>query len=84
MAGPLDGVKVVEFTSVVLGPWACQTLGDMGADVIKVEPLVGDTNRNLGPSKTHSDMSALYLTCNQEQALYCPRSESLPRVGKQP
>jgi len=67
MAGPLDGIKVVEFTSVVLGPWACQTLGDMGADVIKVEPPGGDTNRNLGPYKNNSDMSALYLTCNRNK-----------------
>jgi len=67
MAGALDGVKVVEFTSVVLGPWACQTLGDMGADVIKVEPPAGDTNRNLGPFKQNSDMSALFLTCNRNK-----------------
>lgn len=67
MSGPLDGVKIVEFTSVVLGPWACQILGDMGAEVIKVEPPVGDTNRNLGPSSTNDDMSALFLTCNRNK-----------------
>jgi crotonobetainyl-CoA:carnitine CoA-transferase CaiB-like acyl-CoA transferase len=67
MAGPLDGIKVIEFTSVVLGPWACQILGDMGADVIKVEPPIGDTNRNLGPYKTNNDMSALYLSCNRNK-----------------
>lgn len=67
MPGPLDGIKVVEFTSVVLGPWACQTLGDMGADVIKVEPPTGDTNRNLGPYRTHANMCALYLTCNRNK-----------------
>jgi crotonobetainyl-CoA:carnitine CoA-transferase CaiB-like acyl-CoA transferase len=67
MAGVLDGIKVVEFTSVVLGPLACQILGDLGADVIKVEPPHGDTNRNLGPFKTNSDMSALYLTCNRNK-----------------
>lgn len=67
MAGPLKGVKVVEFTSVVLGPWACQILGDMGADVIKVEPPVGDTNRNLGPNRSNSDMSALFMTCNRNK-----------------
>ncbi|PCI44217.1 MAG: CoA transferase [Alphaproteobacteria bacterium] len=67
MSGPLDGVKVIEFTSVVLGPWACQILGDMGAEVIKVEPPVGDTNRHLGPRKNHDDMSALFLTCNRNK-----------------
>lgn len=67
MSGPLEGVKVVEFTSVVLGPWACQILGDMGAEVIKVEPPGGDTNRHLGPSNNHDDMSALFLTCNRNK-----------------
>ncbi|RME64058.1 MAG: CoA transferase [Alphaproteobacteria bacterium] len=67
MAGPLDGIRVLEFTSVVLGPWACQMLGDLGADVIKVEPPTGDTNRNLGPSRNHADMSALFMTCNRNK-----------------
>ncbi|WP_138378883.1 CaiB/BaiF CoA transferase family protein [Luteithermobacter gelatinilyticus] len=67
MSGPLEGVKILEFTSVVLGPWACQMLGDLGADVIKVEPPAGDTNRHLGPRNVHEDMSALFLTCNRNK-----------------
>lgn len=67
MSGPLDGIKVIEFTSVVLGPWACQTLGDMGADVVKVEPPSGDTNRNLGPYRQTGSMCALYLSCNRNK-----------------
>ena len=67
MSGPLTGIKIVEFTSVVLGPWACQILGDMGADIIKVEPPAGDTNRNLGPNRNNSDMSALFMTCNRNK-----------------
>ncbi|MBL4800281.1 MAG: CoA transferase [Emcibacter sp.] len=67
MSGPLEGVKVIEFTSVVLGPWACQILGDMGAEVIKVEPPTGDTNRHLGPRRNNDDMSALFLTCNRNK-----------------
>jgi crotonobetainyl-CoA:carnitine CoA-transferase CaiB-like acyl-CoA transferase len=66
MPGPLHGVRVVELTSVVLGPWACQILADMGADVIKIEPPAGDSNRQLGASR-HKGMSALYLTCNRNK-----------------
>ena len=64
--GPLRGVRVVELTSVVLGPWACQLLADMGADVIKVEPPRGDSNRALGAAR-HPGMAALYLTCNRNR-----------------
>jgi crotonobetainyl-CoA:carnitine CoA-transferase CaiB-like acyl-CoA transferase len=51
---------------VVLGPWACQILADMGADVIKIEPPNGDSNRQLGMSR-HKGMAALYLTCNRNK-----------------
>lgn len=67
MTSPLDGIRVIEMTSVVLGPYACQTLGDLGADIIKIEPPGGDTNRNLGPYRNHNDMSALYLNCNRNK-----------------
>jgi crotonobetainyl-CoA:carnitine CoA-transferase CaiB-like acyl-CoA transferase len=53
-------------TSVVLGPWACQILADMGAEVIKVEPPKGDSNRTLGAYR-HPGMAALYLTCNRNK-----------------
>jgi crotonobetainyl-CoA:carnitine CoA-transferase CaiB-like acyl-CoA transferase len=67
MAAPLEGVKIVEMTSVVLGPYACQMLGDLGAEVIKIEPPGGDTNRNLGPYQNHSDMSSLFMNCNRNK-----------------
>ena len=66
MAGPLQGVKVLELTAVVLGPWACQILADMGAEVIKIEPPYGDSNRSLGASR-NPGMAALYLTCNRNK-----------------
>jgi crotonobetainyl-CoA:carnitine CoA-transferase CaiB-like acyl-CoA transferase len=53
-------------TSVVLGPWACQILGDLGADVIKVEPPFGDSNRQLGPGR-NPGMCALFMTCNRNK-----------------
>jgi len=64
--GPLAGVRVLDVTTVVLGPWAAQTLGDMGADVIKVEPPEGDTTRRLGPAR-HPGMGAFYLACNRNK-----------------
>jgi crotonobetainyl-CoA:carnitine CoA-transferase CaiB-like acyl-CoA transferase len=67
MPGPLHGVRIVEMTSVVLGPWAAMMLGDLGAEVIKIEPPGGDTNRNLGPNSNHTDMGSLYLTCNRNK-----------------
>lgn len=66
MSGPLHGVKIVEMTSVVLGPWACQMFADMGADVIKIEQPRGDSNRTLGASQ-NPGMAALYLTCNRNK-----------------
>jgi len=66
MSGPLAGVKILELTAVVLGPWACQMLADMGAEVIKIEPPRGDSNRTLGAHR-NPGMAALYLTCNRNK-----------------
>jgi len=49
MAPPLAGLKVVELARVLAGPFACQVLGDLGADVIKVESPNGDETRSWGP-----------------------------------
>ena len=66
MTGPLDGVRVVDLTTVLLGPFATQILGDMGADVIKVEAPSGDITRQLGLAR-HPGMSSVYLNANRNK-----------------
>jgi crotonobetainyl-CoA:carnitine CoA-transferase CaiB-like acyl-CoA transferase len=64
--GPLDGVRVVDLTRVIVGPYATQFLGDMGADVIKVESPDGDLTRSVGPQR-NPDMSANFLVFNRNK-----------------
>jgi crotonobetainyl-CoA:carnitine CoA-transferase CaiB-like acyl-CoA transferase len=66
MPGPLSGFRVIDLTSAVLGPVATQLLGDMGADVIKVEMPGGDFMRQLGPRR-HPDMAAYFLNINRNK-----------------
>lgn len=66
MTGPLVGIRVVDMTTILMGPYAAQLLGDMGADVIKVEAPSGDLVRELGPMQ-HPQMGALYLHVNRSK-----------------
>jgi crotonobetainyl-CoA:carnitine CoA-transferase CaiB-like acyl-CoA transferase len=64
--GALDGVRVVDMTTVLFGPYCTMWLGDMGADVIKVETLEGDSTRTTGPAR-HPGMAAVFLGTNRNK-----------------
>jgi crotonobetainyl-CoA:carnitine CoA-transferase CaiB-like acyl-CoA transferase len=60
---PLRGVRVLDFSAVISGPMATAMLSDQGADVIKVEPPLGDQSRRIGPAK--ADLSAMFISINR-------------------
>ena len=68
MAAPLEGIRVIELARILAGPWAGQTLADLGAEVIKVEAPEGDDTRRWGPPfiEREGDTSAAYFhSCNR-------------------
>lgn len=74
MEHPLEGVKVIELARILAGPWAGQTLSDLGAEVVKVESLEGDDTRRWGPPfvENGEDISASYFhSCNRGKQSIC-------------
>lgn len=61
--GPLSGVRVIDLTSVIMGPFATQILAQLGADVVKVESPEGDNMRHVGPMK-NAGMGHIFLHAN--------------------
>lgn len=62
MTFPMEGLKVLDFSRVLAGPFATRMLSDLGADVIKIEPPEGDVTRNFGHK--NGEMSGFYLQQN--------------------
>jgi crotonobetainyl-CoA:carnitine CoA-transferase CaiB-like acyl-CoA transferase len=65
-SGPLAGITVLDLTSVLYGPYASQTLGDWGAEVIKIEPLTGDTWRYSGQFRNRG-MTGQFMAVNRNK-----------------
>src|SRR5699024_1702655 len=67
MNGALDGIKVLDLSRVLAGPYCTMILGDLGAEVIKVEvPEIGDETRQWGPP-FQNDVTAYYLCANRNK-----------------
>lgn len=64
--GPMAGVRIVDITSVLMGPSATQYLADLGADVVKIEPPAGDATRKIGPGG-EDKMGPIYLGLNRNK-----------------
>lgn len=63
---PLEGLRVLDLTTVIMGPFTTQVLGDFGADIIKIEDPNGDMTRDIGPSRSDK-MSSMYLGVNRNK-----------------
>lgn len=63
--GPLEGIRVLDMATMLAGPYAATLLGDLGADVIKVESFFGDDSRHLGPSREGERTAFMSLNRNK-------------------
>jgi crotonobetainyl-CoA:carnitine CoA-transferase CaiB-like acyl-CoA transferase len=63
---PLSGIQIIDATSVLMGPYASQWLGDLGAEVIKLEAPAGDSTRHTGPT-TEPGMAAVFMGTNRNK-----------------
>ncbi len=84
MTGPLAGIKIIDMSNTLMGPYTTQILGDMGAEIIKIESLQGDPLRGAGHAR-HAGMGALFLNVNRSKrsiALDLKRKEARAVISR--
>jgi len=79
-AGPLAGTRVLDVATMMAGPYGATLLGDLGADVIKVESHYGDDSRHLGPRRAGETTSFLSLNRNKRAVVLDLRQEAAQEV----
>src|SRR5690606_30936251 len=73
--GPMDGIRVLDFTNMIAGPYCTRLLADLGAEVLKVEPPAGDHNRTRRPARNQHSSFFGHLNCGKESIVLDLKSE---------
>ena len=77
-AGPLEGIRVLDVSTYLAGPYGATLLGDLGADVIKIESPIGEDSRHLGPERKGE--RAPFVGLNRNSATSYSISSSKPHA----